>query len=52
MILYIDRGCYVRNTGFGNPEISYNDVKYNFPILEGIDYNGNSVNAKLVYMEV
>lgn len=52
MIISMDYGDYVRAAGESGGDLSQNDVKHKFVIVNGIDYKSNSKTHKLLYMEV
>jgi len=52
MIIKIDEGDYVRSSGAFGKDLSFEDVKNKFVIVDGIDYKSNSSWHSLLYMEV
>lgn len=52
MIISIGFNDYVRSAGELSEQFGRADVLHNFLILDGIDYESNSDNNSLVYMEV
>lgn len=52
MIIDMESGNYIRNSGSFGEEISSLDVNGKFLILDGIDYKSNSKDKELLYMEV
>jgi len=43
---------YVRHAGVKDSDLSNDDIRYKFVILNGIDYKSNSDTNELIYMEV
>lgn len=52
MIISMGNGDYVRSAGCSGGDLSANDVRHKFVIVDGIDYKSNSDTRKLRYMEV
>ena len=52
MIINMEAGDYVRSAGQQGGDLSSDDVKNKFIILDGIDYKSNNASHKLLYMEV
>lgn len=52
MIISMGIGDYVRSSGVSGGDLSYEDIKNKFVILDGIDYKSNSSSRQLLYMEV
>lgn len=52
MILKIQNGNYVRNSGRVGEELGYSDIKDKFIIIDGLDYKSNNSSHELLYMEV
>lgn len=52
MILRIESGSYVRESGVNGGDKGVQDISNKFLIFDGIDYKSNSSTAKLLYMEV
>ena len=52
MILRMENGNYVRDTGVKDGDMDSNGVNNKFPIISGIDYKSNSSSDQLLYMEV
>ena len=52
MIIDMEEGNYIRNSGSFGEEISLSKVKGKFLILDGIDYKSNNKYKELLYMEV
>lgn len=52
MIISMGYGDFVREAGLSGGDLSSNDVKNKFVIIDGIDYKSNSSTRELLYMEV
>lgn len=52
MILRIESGNYVRESGINGGDKEEKDINNKFLIFDGIDYKSNMATAKLLYMEV
>lgn len=52
MILKMESRNFIRPAGADGQELGADDINYNFPILDGIDYKSNYPNDRLLYMEV
>lgn len=52
MIISMQEGDYVRSTGKRGEELGYADIRDQFVILDGIDYESNNAAHQLLYMEV
>jgi hypothetical protein len=52
LIIKMEKGNFVRNFGKMDEELNAESVNGKFPILNGINYQSNNANHKLVYMEV
>ena len=52
MVIRMVNGNFIRNAGVFGEELSFNDVKEKYLILDGIDYKSNNSLHKLFYMEV
>lgn len=52
MILRMEQGNFVRDSGASKQELNREDINDKFVILDGIDYKSNSNTNKLLYMEV
>lgn len=52
MILKMEAGNYVRNSGEKDGDLGSSVIKYNFVILDGIDYKSDNSSHELFYMEV
>lgn len=52
MIIDIVDGNFVRSTGRDGEELGVDDVKFKFPILDGIDYKCSNDVDNIIYMEV
>lgn len=52
MIISMGNGDYVRSAGCSGGDLSADDVRNNFVIVDGIDYKSNSDTRTLRYMEV
>ncbi len=52
MIVSMNSGDYVRSNGLNGGDLSYDDVKDKFIIVDGIDYKSNATRHSLRYMEV
>ena len=52
MIIGMGKGDYVRSAGKTGGDLSSEDIKNNFVIVDGIDYKSNSASRELLYMEV
>lgn len=52
MILRIENGNYVRESGINGGDKEEKDINNKFLIFDGIDYKSNMATAKLLYMEV
>ena len=52
MIISMGKGDFVRAAGVQGGDLSGDDIKGSFPIIDGIDYKSNSSTRKIQYMEV
>lgn len=52
MVISMEPGNFVRNSGKSGEELSADQVNGHFPILDGIDYKSNNVDHQLLYMEI
>lgn len=52
MIVRMSTGDYVRSAGENGGDLSCDDVKNKFVIIDGIDYKSNNSSHTLLYMEV
>ena len=52
MIIRMEMGNYIRNTGVFGEELSNIDINNDFKILNGVDYKSNNEYHELLYMEV
>ncbi|MDR3170410.1 MAG: hypothetical protein LBU17_02150 [Treponema sp.] len=52
LVIKMESGNVVRNTGKSGEELKAEDINGKFFILDGIDYKSNNANHKLVYMEI
>jgi hypothetical protein len=52
MLINMEDGNIVRNSGKQGEELKAADVNGKFPILDGIDYKSNNAGHSLIYMEV
>lgn len=52
MIISMTNGAHVRGLGNMEQDLVWGDIKNNFVILDGINFESNSATQKLVYMEV
>lgn len=52
MILSMEIGNFIRNSGISGEEYDRSSTYKKFMILDGIDYKSNSADDKLLYMEV
>lgn len=52
MVISMESGDYIRSSGRSGGDLSSDDVKNKFVILDGIDYKSNYNSHKLLYMEV
>lgn len=52
MIVIMEDGNYVRSAGKTGEELNEDDIKYEFIIIDGIDYKSNYPEDELLYMEV
>ena len=52
LIIKMQNGNLIRNSGRNGEELKATDVNGNFPILDGIDYKSNKPEHQLIFMEV
>ncbi|WML89100.1 hypothetical protein RCF98_08940 [Thiothrix lacustris] len=52
LILRMEEGNFVRNTGVNGEELNAKAVNGNFLIFDGIDYKSNNANHTLLYMVI
>ena len=52
MIISMGSGDYVRSAGLIGGDLSSEDIKNRFVLVDGIDYKSNSEARTLLYMEV
>ena len=52
MIISMQNGNYVRSDGERGMQLGYDDIKNQFVILDGIQYESNNDTHQLLYMEV
>ena len=52
MVISIENGTFVKNADKFNEKMSYTDVNFKLPLLDGLDYQCNDEYYKLIYMEV
>ena len=52
MIISMGDGDYVRSAGLSGGDLSFDNIKENFVIVDGVDYKSNSDTRQLLYMEV
>ena len=52
MIISMEQGNYVRAAGLSGGDMTCNDIKDKFVIIDGIDYKSNHNSDALCYMEV
>lgn len=52
LILKMEDGCLIQNPGKVGEELTAQDVKASFVVLDGINYKSNNANHALVYMVI
>jgi hypothetical protein len=52
LILSMEAGNFIRNSGKNGEELNSNVVNEEFLILDGIDYKSNNANHALIYMVI
>ena len=52
MIISIEEGNFLRNQAKAGEELKASDVKFNYIIIDGIDYKSNNAGHNIFYMEV